>query len=300
LHLFFDLFEMLRQGPVSFYIDAGAYPIARWAVQRAAAFGVRVRSLPHFSAEAARRIVAMDAASGLRPVIVADGFCAICGRPAPIRDYLQAVETSRGHIVLDDTQGLGIWGAEPSLDNPYGKGGGGSLRRQGVRSPRLILGSSLAKGFGVPMAVLSGSASLIRRFERCSGTRIHASPPSMAVLSAAEHALSINALHGDTLRRRLSLRVALFRCQLSGVGLRLPSTLFPTQGMLLDRSVDPHRVQQHLEKIGVDTAVVRGCADPRDRLVFILNTTHSLRDIRSAAAALAAVRLDRRVRRPSR
>ena len=54
----------------------------------------------------------------------------------------------------------------------------------------MIVGSSLAKGFGTPMPLLAGSASVIRRFEEHSETRIHCSPPSLAALHAAEHALA--------------------------------------------------------------------------------------------------------------
>ena len=69
--------------------------------------------------------------------------------------------------MLDDTQALGVLGEKPTPDAPYGRGGGGSLPWHGVTSPHVIAGSSLAKGFGVPIAVLSGSERMIRRFETC-------------------------------------------------------------------------------------------------------------------------------------
>jgi 8-amino-7-oxononanoate synthase len=301
LHLFFDLFEMLRSDAIGLYVDAGAYPIARWAAERAAAFGVPLRRLPHFDADGARDVIDADTASILRPVILADGFCAICGRPAPLRDYLRCVVPRRGYVVLDDTQALGIWGAHPSRCDPYGKGGGGSLRRAEVRSPNIIIGSSLAKGFGVPLAVLGGSALLVDRFERHSKTRVHASPPSLAVLSAARNALSINVRHGDALRRRLAQRVSEFRCLVRGMGLWPPHTLFPVQGIVLGQDIDLLRVQRELAMAGVDTAVVRGCAGSDDRLVYVLNVRHGDADIRRSTAALgaaldcASARRDRRL-----
>jgi 8-amino-7-oxononanoate synthase len=284
LHLFFDLFEILRHDGIRLYIDAGAYPIAGWAAQRAAALGVPVRRLPHFDAEAAGAAIAAEGRSNLRPVIVADGFCPGCGRAAPLRGYLRQVACRGGYLVLDDTQALGVWGVRPSVDDPYGKGGGGSLRCHELQSPHVISGSSLAKGFGVPLAVLSGDASLIRRFERRSETRVHTSPPSAAVLSAAARALAVNTRHGDALRRRLARNVSRFRNGIRGLALSSPPTLFPVQRLV--PCSDPQRLQQYLASRGIETIVVRGC-DGRDGLVQVLNARHTRREVDLATAALS-------------
>ena len=59
------------------------------------------------------------------------------------------------------------------------------------------MGSSLAKGFGAPLAVIAGNAELITKFEDLSATRVHSSPPSLAVISAAQRALAVNEKRGD-------------------------------------------------------------------------------------------------------
>lgn len=84
LHLFWDLFGMLSRQRVAIYVDAGAYPMARWGVERAAAHGARVRSFLHHDAEALRRHLGHDARSRVRPLVVADGFCPGCGKSAPL------------------------------------------------------------------------------------------------------------------------------------------------------------------------------------------------------------------------
>ena len=56
LHLFWDLFAVLADNPIAIYIDAGAYPIARWGIERAASRGVPVRSFRHHDADALRRL----------------------------------------------------------------------------------------------------------------------------------------------------------------------------------------------------------------------------------------------------
>ncbi|HEY1797184.1 MAG TPA: hypothetical protein VGG57_13825 [Stellaceae bacterium] len=291
LHLYFDLFEMLRRDGIRIFIDAGAYPIARWAVERVAALGVPVHRLPHYDADATHRAIA--ASGTLHPVIVADGFCPSCGRAAPLEGYLDGIVPRRGYLVLDDTQALGIWGEHPGRRHPYGRGGGGSLRRHGVRSPHVILGSSLAKGFGAPLAALSGDAALIRRFERHSETRVHSSPPSLAVLHAARRALVLNAGSGEALRERLARLVGCLQEAIDELDVRLPRTLFPVQAIALDH---PLRRQQHLAAQGINTAVVRGC-DGGDKLVFVIRAEHRQSDIDRAVSALSPFRASQEPRR---
>ena len=118
----------------------------------------------------------------------------------------------------------------PSRANPYGNGGGGSLRWHGTFGPHILVGSSLAKGFGVPLAVLSGSRDLIDLFRERSETRIHCSPPSAAVIHAAHRALHVNRRQGDTLRQRLLDLVARLRQRLMQAGLTPAGSLpFPVQ-----------------------------------------------------------------------
>jgi len=288
LHLFFDLFEVLRKQEVIFYIDAATYPIVRAGAERAATRGALLREIPHHDPIAAYRMIEADEDAGLRPVIVADGFCPICNRSIPLQGYLECVAPFNGWVVVDDTQAIGIWGHAPSPRDPYGRGGGGSLRLHALQSPRVILGSSLAKGFGVPLAVLSGSASLIRCFEVLSEMRVHASPPSIAALRAAEHALLINQECGDRRRRRLAGLVSRFRSNLHGLGLDRLGSLFPVQMPALEGGMDPVRVQRTLLAAGVRTLLVQDHAGPKARLAFILNASQRPESIDKATTALAA------------
>ena len=135
LHLFWDLFGMMAGPRWAIFMDEGLYPIGRWGVERAAGRGVPVTWFPHHDPAALlRRLDQLPARR--RPVVVADGLCPGCGGAAPIADYLQIVRARGGLLILDDTQALGILGHSPGPHNPYGRGGGGSLRHCGARWPR--------------------------------------------------------------------------------------------------------------------------------------------------------------------
>ena len=237
LHLAWDLFDLLAQTPITLFMDAGAYPISRWGAQRAAMRGALVQTFPHHDAAALGRALSA-APRGRVPVIVTDGFCPSCGRVAPLADYLALAQRRGGMLVADDTQALGILGQTPSVRMPYGQGGGGSLRWSGLHAPEALVFSSLAKGFGVPIAVLAGSRAWIRRYEEKSLTRVHCSPPSVATLRAAEHAVEMNRTWGDILRHRLALLVRRFREGLRALGLSASGGLFPIQTLVLPPRVD--------------------------------------------------------------
>jgi 8-amino-7-oxononanoate synthase len=293
LHLFWDLFGILAREPVRIYLDSGTYPIARWGVERAAALGIPVHPFPHHDSAAARRMIERDISTGRRPVIVADGFCPGCGTAAPLARYLQCVAPYDGYLVIDDTQALGIFGV-PRAGAPYGSGGGGSLRLQGIDSAKVILGSSLAKGFGAPVAALCGSKAVLRQFESCSETRVHASPPSVAVIHAAEQALSINSRCGDALRQQLMRRIHHFRGEIRTLGLRLAGGIFPVQTLASDAALDITELHRRLLVAGVRTVLHRDRIRRTTRLSFLITAGHRLEEIEHAVAALqAAVRFNR-------
>ncbi len=185
LHLFWDLFGLIGGAGAAIFMDEGLYAVARWGVERAAARGATVRSFPHHDAESLRKLLRQHAHGRARPIVVTDGFCPGCGQPAPVGDLLSLAQVYGGRLVMDDTQAIGIFGHAPHDAAPYGTGGGGTLRRLDVAQPNALVISSLAKGFGVPVAVLSGSSAVVRSFELRSDTRAHCSPPSVAVLRAA-------------------------------------------------------------------------------------------------------------------
>ncbi len=289
LHLFWDFFGMLRGSNVAIYVDRGAYPIARWGVERALAHGVRVRSFRHHDPSALLGQLRLDARLNLIPLVLTDGFCTRCGRALPVSEYLECVRMFGGSLILDDTQAFGILGVRPSRELPYGEGGGGSLRWSGAAGPDVLVVSSMAKGFGVPIAVMAGSQQQVRRFKEKSLTRVHSSQPSAAVIHAAEHALEVNAAHGEELRQRLAALVKQFRSRLTRSGLSAIGGLFPVQNLERVPGVDSAVVHAGLQRADVGTLL--SAADDRGpRLSLLINATHSARDIDRVVDVLGAAR----------
>jgi 8-amino-7-oxononanoate synthase len=270
LHLFWDLFASLPKN-AAFYVDSGAYPVARWGVERAVSRGARHREFAHFDADSLRqRLRARDARE--LPVIVVDGFCPACARPAPLTELLEVVREHGGRLVIDDTQALGVLGIR----------GGGSLRAQRLGGEDILMAASLAKGFGVPAALLAGTPAQVAAFQRRSLTRVHCSPVTVAVVRAAEHALRVNESHGDVLRAMLMRRVREFRKALAQSCATVRGDLFPVQTLdcAFAKGQGAWALHRELLERGVRT-VLHGAPGPR--LSFIITARHRAADIQQAA-----------------
>lgn len=269
LHLFWDLFASLPKH-ATFYVDSGAYPVARWGVEHAVSRGARRREFVHFDVESLRRQLRVrDARES--PVVVVDGFCPACARPAPLAELLEVVREHGGRLVIDDTQALGVLGSQ----------GGGSLRACGIAGEDILFTASMAKGFGVPAAMLAASKAQVAAFQRRSLTRVHCSPVTVAVVRAIEHALRVNELHGDSLRALLMRRIHDFRAAMADTCATVRGELFPVQ--MLDcafaRGEGARWLQRQLLESGVRT-VLHTASGPR--LSFIITARHRAGEIQQA------------------
>lgn len=286
LHVFFDLFVTLGAADLACYLDAGAYPIAAWGAERAAGRGARIRRFPHRDAVALRRMLRDTKRPGRRPVVVTDGMCPGCGLVAPVREYLRALRPYHGLLVLDDTQATGILGRAPEALPPYGHGGGGTMRFAGLTAPDVLVVGSLAKAFGVPVAYIAGAAAIVERFEQHSETRVHCSPPSLAHIAAARHALRVNAVRGDLLRKRLAGLVGRLRDGVRELGYQTGPSRFPVQSLESVPGVPPALLHRRLLEEGIQPVLHRPPCHPVATCSFLVTADHTPEQIDHLVAAL--------------
>jgi len=284
LHLFRDLFALLGGSDARVLVDECAYPIARWG---AAQVPGGITEFGHHDSYALAEAARECARRGARPLVLCDGYCPGCGRVAPLRQYADIAGRYEGHLVLDDTQALGILGMASADAAVYGTGGGGALRWCALRAPHIVVGASLAKAFGAPLAVLSGNAAFIARFRNHSETLVHSSPPTVPVIRAARHALAVNARCGDALRRRLSGLVERLRSGALRVGLRPVGRLaFPMQSFHAVGRNGAVALHERLLRHGVRTVVTRACDQLATRLTFLVTARHRLSEVDAAGRLL--------------
>jgi 8-amino-7-oxononanoate synthase len=286
-HLFWDLLGVLSREPIEIFMDDAAYAIVRWSAEHWAGRGVPMHRFTANDAGSLEK--ALEHASNrprnrprrAKPVVLSDGWRPGSLRQPPLARYAALAEQHRGWLVIDDTQPLGVHGAAPDALAPYGHGGGGSLRRHGLRGDHLIIGASLAKGFGVPVAVLAGTGALLERFERDSASREHMSAASMAAVQAARHALALNRSEGEHRRLRLWHGVRRLRAGLAAAGWPAQGGEFPVQSISLPRGCDPRALHLRLQRRGLFAVPLRD--DSRGpRLGLIVTAVHRSAEIEAA------------------
>lgn len=280
LHAFFDLFAMLAGLGMAFFLDQNSYPISRWAAQYAVGARGDVTLFKARDVEALKW--ALDRRPQARPVIVTDGISPATGLPAPLVEYANLATRRGGLVVVDDTQALGILGISANASSPYGFGGGGSLKHAGIHSDEVVVVNSLAKAFGVPVAMVGGSGRLISQLRSKSLMRTHCSPPSAAVIRAAAHAIGQNRCHGDRLRARLAHNVACLRRGLNQLAVAASRSLFPVQSLRLASAVTVH---EELLQRGVSTILQRNPTSG-PQLSFLLTARHTAQEIDWAIESL--------------
>jgi 8-amino-7-oxononanoate synthase len=293
LHLFLDVFEYLAVAGTAIYMDSASYPIARWGAERAGLRGVPLASFTRHNPHDLLRQLTRGARQGLRPLVVSDGICPTTGRLAPLGEYLEMIRHFGGLLLLDDTQALGVLGGNPDKRAPYGFGGGGSLRYLGLTGsdvlPYTLVGASLAKAFGVPMAVLSGSRGLIQRFKTQSLSRLHCSPPSVAVIQSAQNALTLNLRYGDSLRARLLANILYLQRGLGDMGLVADGGSFPVQTLQSIAGMTAPGLHQAFMQRGVKTLLLKPRAESAARVGMVINASHGFTDIDTCLGQLEAI-----------
>ncbi|MGC7100380.1 aminotransferase class I/II-fold pyridoxal phosphate-dependent enzyme [Amycolatopsis lurida] len=286
LHAFADCLEVLAGEQTGIVLDVAAYPIARWAVRRAAGMGRPVLRIPHQDLGSLAAALDRLHARGLRPLVVADGVCGGCGKPFPLATTVSRLPAKNGLLLLDDTQSLGLFGERPGPGHPFGDGGGGSLRLAGTKGP-VVLVSSLAKAFGAPIAAIAGPAALTEKLRKHGGSAMHASPPSTVDIAAAAHALRLNRVEGNALRELLATRIRLFRRACGEQGLPLSGGLFPVQATPLVAAPRGKRLLDRLAAAGIDAFLRRDCRGGT-ALTLVITATHTTGEITETAAVLSA------------
>lgn len=278
LHVVTDLYAALAARVRQVHVDACAYPITWWGLERARLRGVTITPY-HSLSELGVRV-----ARGAAPcAIVTDALCLGCRRTKPLDRLAQLAQRSEGILIVDDSQGVGVLGANPTPACPYGRGGGGTLAWCAAPRSSVLLLGSLAKAFGAPLAFVAGGAELVGWFARGSGTRVHASPCSAASFAALERALRVNAERGDALRARLLERVQAFREAVDDSGGKLARGLFPVQATPAVPAPVALRLERELRGTGL-LAVVTRAARGRARLGCVLTATTATDDARRAGS----------------
>lgn len=292
LHVFWDVFRLVPANGVVL-LERRLYPVGQWGALRARARGLPVAQFRAEDLPGLARLLHTYRQQGRTPWLVADGWHPGRG-PAPLARWAALLAPHPGAVLLlDDTQACGVLGTRPGPASPLGQGGGGSLKWAGIdprHGPEILTITSLAKGLGVPVAVLAGRAARLAQFRRRAETRVHTSPVSAWHAWATAAALHHDAHHGEAARQRLGQRIGQFRQALARAGLQPRGGIFPVQKLVLARTTAVLSLHQQLRQAGIETLLLAGEQHPGvPEIAFCLRADHSAACIEQVAATLTAL-----------
>lgn len=286
IHIYSDLFGLLSSQRIVLFIDEKVYPVSRYGIEKLVVSGIKVVPFRHLNYGHLQQLVAGMTVSGEIPVILTDGWCPLCGKVAPINQYVDVIKPLGGHVIIDDTQAFGILGERRAGNSPYGSGGGGTLKWLNIRDDCIISITSLAKAFGVPMAVLSGPAPFLSAFAQKSETRVSSSPVSMVHLLAALNALSINQRVGDARRTRLWQNILSVRMQLRAIGIQAGGGIFPVQHISTSIPSQAVKIFGRLKKKGIATVLISSHYKRKPMLSIVMRSDHNASQIKAIVSSI--------------
>lgn len=287
-----DALPLLAGSDGRLFVDRQAYATSWAGVRLAEGQNTEAINFDHNDPFAIDRLC-QTAAHRQPRIIVIDGVYSPAGEKARLNEFVHIAESYDATIFMDDSNGIGIFGARPEADMPYGRGGSGTAAYKAVSDrSRIIHTGSLAKAFGVPVAFIAGSEALIQRLRNHSSTTVHCSPPSIPNLASALAAMDLHRIEGENLRRILFNRVRLFRHELQSRGIELASSHhYPIQTLALPHGAGAVDLAADLRRCGIWVVLQ---IQPKDRpgedvLRFLITALHSKAAITRAVETVTAL-----------
>ena len=175
-----------------------------------------------------------------------------------------------------DSLAVGVLGDRTAHSTGFGIGGTGTLEWLGAHEPGPVVVASLAKAYGVPLALVGGPRGVIRNIGHHEMSTIHASGPTAADRAALRGVLETDRTFLAAKRARLEQRTQQLRHLLQRHGLRPIGLPFPFVQAECD--VYPVDLVRTLRRYGCHTlAITRRCGTEVDRAVLgcALRSDHS-------------------------
>ncbi|MBK7405076.1 MAG: pyridoxal phosphate-dependent aminotransferase family protein [Phycisphaerales bacterium] len=212
-----------------------------------------------------------------RAVVLTDGVFTADGALAPLAELLAALGQD-DRLIIDDCHGFGV----------LGPGGRGSPHHAGLRDPRIIVTSSLAKGLGCAGGMVAGPAAEIARAAR--GTAYFCTTPTAPPMAEGTRA-SLAILAAEPQRvERLAANAERLQARLHDLGLaappRRPAT--PIAAFTIGTKAQMELVHAGLLAEGIRAPLISYPGGPAEAYFRLtLTAEHSPQHIDFLAAALA-------------
>lgn len=261
-------------------IDAKSHHSVHDAARSA---GLIVVTFPHADIKAAaalaKRHAEADPAGAV--AILTDGVFTSDGAVAKLPDLLDALPNDRSLLVVDDCHGVCVLGPE----------GRGTVSHFGLVDPRIIITTTLAKGFGSYGGCIAGPAWFIELARSASGIYRCSTPIPPAIAMAAHEAVRVVLAEPERLDR-LRANVTRLREAFQALGLPLRAdhggALIPIFAFILDTHERMESVHRSILEDGILAPYIKYPNGPAEMFFrVVVNAAHTPEQIDRLADAFA-------------
>lgn len=259
-------------------IDAKSHHSVHDAARSA---GLIVVTFPHGDTKAAARLAQMHAQADPAGAIaiLTDGVFTSDGAVAKLPELIAALPNDRSLLVVDDCHGVCVLGPD----------GRGTVSHYGLSDPRIIITTTLAKGFGSYGGCIAGPTWFIELARAASGIYRCSTPIPPAIAMAALEALRIVLSEPERLDR-LRANVARLRERLLAMGLpiRADAPAIPIFAFILDTAERMESVHRSMLDDGILAPYIKYPNGPAEMFFrVVVNASHTTEQIDRLADAFA-------------
>ncbi|WP_188085268.1 aminotransferase class I/II-fold pyridoxal phosphate-dependent enzyme [Pseudoalteromonas fuliginea] len=279
-----------------FLMDERAHKSIQEGVDLAYAKGALKKFFKHNDLEDLQR--ELENARELDAVYICiDGVYSMTGVDAKLPEMIEMIrDYPNATIYVDDAHGFGLWGSNPSEENPYGTGGGGLLRKYNidVNRDKVIYVAGLSKAFSSLGAFVTCRSDAELEMFATAATFINSGPCPTASLSSAQTGLEISqSSEGDEIRRYIFELTKRFVTGVREVGLVAESSdFYPLVSVEIGTIAAVTEAAKILWEKGIliTPAVYPNAPIKRSMLRFTITAANTIEEIDNAINALEIVR----------
>jgi glycine C-acetyltransferase len=240
---------------------------------------------PHLDLAALEENLTQASETCRRAIIVTDGVFSMRGDHAPLREiealarHYDGVFPENVLVVVDDSHGVGAWGATGRGTEEYANS-----------SPADLLVATLGKAFGVNGGYVAGGATVIEYLRETSPFYVFSNPITPGEAAAAKAAVDLlDSPRGVALLDHLRAMTARFETGLVALGFETIPGEHPVVPLMVRDTGKTSRLVVHLKERGVLATGLNYPVVPRgdEEIRFQISADHTPADIDEALAALA-------------
>jgi acyl transferase domain-containing protein/7-keto-8-aminopelargonate synthetase-like enzyme/acyl carrier protein len=138
-------------------------------------------------------------------IIAIDGVYSMSGGFPPLPEISALAKQYNALVYIDDAHGMGVIGANPSTEMPYGHGGCGIVRYYGLdyESDRILYVAGLSKSFSSYGAFITCFDQAMKDRFGLAGPFVFSGPSPVASLASALAGLQVNKVKGEAKRQQV-------------------------------------------------------------------------------------------------